>query len=70
MSEEEKIIDSTVAAMLLNINTNNLRQLVYRKMLVPVGRQKRRSEFRLADVLALQTRRNRDIVVGEATVQG
>jgi hypothetical protein len=70
MSEEEKIIDSTVAAMLLNINTNNLRQLVYRKMLVPVGRQKRRSEFRLADVLALQTRRNRNIVVGEATVQG
>jgi hypothetical protein len=70
MSEEEKIIDSTVAAMLLNINTNNLRQLVYRKMLVPVGRQKRRSEFRLADVLALQTRRSRDIAVGEATVQG
>jgi hypothetical protein len=70
MSEEEKIIDSTVAAMLLNINTNNLRQLVFRKMLVPVGRQKRRSEFRLADVLALQTRRSRNIVDGEATVQG
>lgn len=70
MLEEEKIIDSTVAAMLLDISANNLRQLVFRKMLVPVGRQKRRSEFRLADVLALQTRRNPSVVVGEATVQG
>ena len=70
MLEEEKIIDSTVAAMLLDISANNLRQLVFRKMLVPVGRQKRRSEFRLADVLALQTRRSPSVVVGEATVQG
>lgn len=57
MSEGSGIIDSEVAAMLLGISKNNLRQLVYRKELVPVGRHKRRSRFLLADVLALQTRR-------------
>ena len=57
----EDLIDSEVAAMLLHISTNNLRQLVYRKELVPRGRQKRRSMFSLADVLALQTRRNATI---------
>lgn len=64
---EEKIIDSSVAAMLLNVNSNNLRQLVFRKLLVPTGRQKRKSEFRLADVLALQARRSK-IVRVEPTV--
>lgn len=57
MSEGNGIIDSEVAAMLLGISKNNLRQLVHRKQLVPVGRQSRRSTFRLQDVLALQTRR-------------
>lgn len=57
MTEGDGIIDSEVAAMLLSISKNNLRQLVHRKQLVPLGRQKRRSTFRLADVMALQTRR-------------
>lgn len=57
MTEGNGIIDSEVAAMLLGISKNNLRQLVHRKQLVPVGRQKRRSTFHLADVMALQTRR-------------
>jgi hypothetical protein len=57
MTEGNGIIDSEVAAMLLGISKNNLRQLVHRKQLVPVGRQSRRSTFRLQDVLALQTRR-------------
>jgi hypothetical protein len=65
---EDKLIDSSVAAMLLNINPNNLRQLVFRKVLVPTGRQKRKSEFRLADVQALQARRNKTVEIGEATV--
>lgn len=65
---EDKIIDSSVAAMLLNINPNNLRQLVFRKVLVPTGRQKRKSEFRLADVMALQARRSKTVEIGEATV--
>jgi hypothetical protein len=57
MTEGNGIIDSEVAAMLLGISKNNLRQLVHRKQLVPVGRQSRRNTFRLQDVLALQTRR-------------
>ena len=57
MSEGNGLIDSEVAAMLLGISKNNLRQLVYRKQLVPQGRQKRRSQFLLQEVLALQTRR-------------
>jgi hypothetical protein len=58
---EEKIIDSEVSAMLLGISTNNLRQLVHRKQLVPVGRQKRRSQFLLEEVLALKTRRSAEV---------
>ena len=52
--EGDGIIDSEVAAMLLGISKNNLRQLVNRKLLVPIGRQKRRSMFRLQDVVDLQ----------------
>jgi hypothetical protein len=59
MSEGDGIIDSEVAAMMLGVSPDALRMLVYRKRLVPVGRQMRRSRFLLADVLALQTRRNK-----------
>jgi DNA-binding transcriptional MerR regulator len=52
--EGDGIIDSEVAAMLLGISKNNLRQLVNRKLLTPIGRQKRRSIFRLQDVVDLQ----------------
>jgi len=52
--EGDGIIDSEVAAMLLGISKNNLRQLVNRKLLTPIGRQKRRSMFRLQDVVELQ----------------
>lgn len=61
MTEGNGIIDSEVAAMLLGISKNNLRQLVHRKQLVPVGRQKRRSTFHLADVMALQARRGESV---------
>jgi hypothetical protein len=57
VSEGEGIIDSEVAAMMLKVSPDALRMLVYRKKIVPVGRQKRKSLFFLADVLALQTRR-------------
>ena len=57
MTEGNGLVDSEVAAMLLGISKNNLRQLVHRKQLVPQGRQKRRSLFNLQDVVALQTRR-------------
>ena len=46
----ENVIDSEQAAELLGISKNNLRQLVYRKLLVPVGKQKRRSLFNVEDV--------------------
>jgi DNA-binding transcriptional MerR regulator len=46
----ENAIDSEQAAELLGITKNNLRQLVYRKLLVPVGKQKRRSLFNVEDV--------------------
>ena len=57
MTEGDGIIDSEVAAMLLGISKVNLRQLVHRKLLLPVGRSNRRSTFNLQDVLALQTRK-------------
>lgn len=46
----ENVIDSEQAAELLGITKNNLRQLVYRKLLVAVGKQKRRSLFNVEDV--------------------
>ena len=48
MSEET--IDSIATAELLGITKNNLRQLVFRKLLVPVSKSKRRSVFMLLDV--------------------
>jgi DNA-binding transcriptional MerR regulator len=46
----ENVINSDQAAEMLGISKNNLRQLVYRKLLVPVGKQKRRSLFNVEDV--------------------
>jgi hypothetical protein len=46
----ENVVNSEQAAELLGISKNNLRQLVYRKLLVPVGKQKRRSLFNVEDV--------------------
>lgn len=66
MTEGNGVIDSEVAAMLLGITKTNLRQLVFRKQLVSTGRQKRRSQFLLADVLALQTRRGGSVPGNES----
>jgi hypothetical protein len=68
MTEGNGVIDSEVAAMLLGISKTNLRQLVFRKQLVPTGRQKRRSQFLLADVLALQTRRGDSVPGNESAL--
>ena len=57
VEEQDKLIDSEVAAMLLQISKANLRQLVLRKLLIPVGKEKKRSMFRLQDVVALQERK-------------
>jgi DNA-binding transcriptional MerR regulator len=57
VEEQDKLIDSEVAAMLLGISKSNLRQLVLRKLLVPVGREKKRSMFQLQDIVKLQERK-------------
>jgi DNA-binding transcriptional MerR regulator len=53
----ENVIDSDQAAEMLGISKNNLRQLVYRKLLVPVGKQKRRSLFNVEDVAKVKEAR-------------
>jgi len=57
--EETNLIDSKVAAMMLGISTNNLRQLVYRKELIAQGRTKRKSLFLLSDVQNLSNKRTK-----------
>lgn len=57
MDSQEDVIDSVGAAEMLGISSNNLRQLVFRKVLVPIAKTKRRSVFRLADVSAVKAKR-------------
>jgi DNA-binding transcriptional MerR regulator len=57
----DDIVDSVFAAEYLGITPNNLRQLVHRKLLVPVGRQKRRSLFTMADVQRMKAARSPSI---------
>jgi hypothetical protein len=47
---QEGEVDSVTVAEMLGITKNNLRQLVFRKLLVPVSKTKRRSVFLLSDV--------------------
>lgn len=47
---QEGEIDSVTVAEMLGITKNNLRQLVFRKILVPINKYKRRSVFLLSDV--------------------
>jgi DNA-binding transcriptional MerR regulator len=46
----DNVIDSVQAAEILGIKANHLRQLVHKKVLVPVGKEKRRSLFNVTDV--------------------
>ena len=53
------VIDSLDAAAILTVTPNNLRQIVHKKQLIPVGKRGRRTLFNRADVEALAaTRRN------------
>jgi hypothetical protein len=61
MESQEVVIDSIGAAELLGISRNNLRQLVFRKVLVPVTKTKRRSVFRLTDVEQVKAKRSPSI---------
>jgi len=57
MNSQEDVVDSVTACEMLNVSRTNLRQFVFRKVLVPVGKQKRRSLFKLADIEALKVSR-------------
>jgi hypothetical protein len=50
-------VDSLEAAGILGITANNLRQIVHKKQLVPIGKAGRRTIFNRADVDALAARR-------------
>lgn len=51
---EENLIDSEVASMILGVSKNNLRQIVYRKLLATHGRKNRKSLFLLDDIEQLK----------------
>ena len=56
---DENTVDSTQAQEILGISSSNLRQLVWRKMLVPVGKNKRRSLFNVADIERVKASRSK-----------
>lgn len=57
----DDIIDSVATAEYLGISAVNLRQLVYRKILVPCGKEKRRSLFKMADVAQVKAARTSSV---------
>lgn len=56
-SQISNVIDSLDAAAILTVTPNNLRQIVHKKQLVPVGKRGRRTLFNRADVEALAAAR-------------
>lgn len=58
---EDNKIDSVNAAQMLGITPNNLRQLVFRKILVPVSKEKRRSIFLLEDIERVKASRTSSV---------
>ena len=53
------LIDSTRAAELLGVTTNNLRQMVHKGRLVPVSKQGRKNMFARAAVMELRDKRSK-----------
>lgn len=52
-------VDSLEAAGMLTVTENNLRQMVHKKQLTPVGKRGRRTLFDRAEVTALAERRRK-----------
>jgi hypothetical protein len=52
-------VDSLEAAGILTVTENNLRQMVHKKQLTPVGKRGRRTLFDRAEVTALAERRRK-----------
>jgi len=53
------VMDSVETATYLGITTNNLRQMVFKKKLVPSGKNGRRLLFNRGDVIACAESRNK-----------
>jgi hypothetical protein len=58
---QEGEVDSITVIEMLNVSKNNLRQLVFRKILVPVRKHKRRSVFLLSDVERVKASRAQSV---------
>lgn len=52
-------VDSVEAAAILGVTANNLRQMVHKGQIIPVGKQGRRTIFNRPDVEALRERRSK-----------
>jgi hypothetical protein len=52
-------VDSVEAAAILGVTANNLRQMVHKGQIIPVGKRGRRTIFNRADVEALRERRSK-----------
>lgn len=52
-------VDSVEAAAILGVTANNLRQMVHKRQVIPVGKRGRRTIFNRADVEALRERRSK-----------
>lgn len=52
-------VDSVEAAVILGVTANNLRQMVHKKQITPVGKQGRRTVFNRSDVEDLAGRRRK-----------
>lgn len=65
MESQEDVIDSIDACELLGVTKTNLRQLVFRKLLTPVGKHKKRSTFNRSQVEALKVSRSVSIPLAE-----
>lgn len=54
-------VDSLDAAAILRVTPNNLRQIVHKKQLLPVGKRGRRTLFNRSDVEALAAARGNGV---------
>lgn len=52
-------VDSVEAATILGVTANNLRQMVHKGQIIPVGKRGRRTIFNRPDVEALRERRSK-----------
>ena len=54
-----ELVTSAVACELLGVTANNLRQMVFKKLITPAGKQGRMTLFRSSEVVALRDKRTK-----------